>query len=217
MKILPITKEAIKEAVKILKNGGVIAHPADTCYGLAGDFMDDKILRRIQRIKGRDALKPMSIMFHVIQKESLEDYIKIDHFSQKIIDKLLPGPITLIMPKGPKIPKWYFPETNLIGIRIPYEDYTQDILMKFGGPLITTSANLSGEVICNDSECVIDQFAKNKEKPDLILEGAVKNCLPSTVLVVQNKSVKILREGPMTKNQLEKILGINVNNNDNNN
>jgi len=217
MKILPWNKQAANVVNETLKQGGVIAHPADTCFGLAADLLNSKALKCLQEIKGRDANKPMSIMFHVTQKEELDKYVTLDEFGKFVANELLPGPVTLLYPKGPSVPDWFFPDTDLIGIRIPYEDMTQDILMNFKGPLITTSANLSNKDPISTSNEAIQVFEESICPPDIIIEGEIKNsCLPSTVLLVQNESVKIMRKGPMNKAQLERILGVDVNNNDNN-
>ncbi len=71
MKCTPYNKESLKEAVDILKKGGVIAHPADTCYGLAADFMNENAIKQVQDIKGRENKKAMSIMFPVFMKQDI--------------------------------------------------------------------------------------------------------------------------------------------------
>ena len=151
MKCIPYTKANLIKAVEILKNGGVIAHPADTCYGLAADLMNPDAVKKIQAIKARDKGKPMSIMLPVFMKSDINKYAIVDGFSSSVCNKLLPGPVTILLPKGPNIPDYFFPESMYIGLRIPYEMMTQDILIKFKGPLITTSANLSGHPPCSTS------------------------------------------------------------------
>ena len=211
MNITPFNKETLKDAIEILKNGGVIAHPADTCYGLASDLLNQKALKKLQEIKGRDSDKPMSIMLSSIKKEEVCDYAVLDEFSAMVIEKLFPGPVTVLLPKGPKIPKWFFPNSKLIGIRIPYDHIIEDLLIRFNGPLITTSANFSEEPPCCNSKGVVDIF-KNKEfKPDFIFDnGTIQDCLPSTIILVENEKIKIVREGPMSKSEIESILRIKI-------
>jgi len=127
MKCIPFDKENLKKAIKILKDGGVIAHPADTCYGLAADPMNKIAVKNIQDTKGRDKDKPMSIMFPAFMKPELNQYVKMDSFSKEVCHKLFPGPITILLPRGERIPNHYFPDSPYIGIRIPYDMNTEDI------------------------------------------------------------------------------------------
>jgi len=211
MKILSLNPNTLKEVVAVLKQGGVIAHPADTCFGLAGDLMNPEALKKIQAIKGRADSKPMSVMISVPEQMKMKRYVKLDEFSSFITLKLFPGAVTIVLPKGPAIPAHYFPETDMIGLRVPLHDLTQDLLRAFGGPLITTSANRSGEPLCFTHEEVEAAFRKQSHQPDLILEGDVHNRKSaSTVLTVEKDHVRILRPGPITASQLEIILGVPV-------
>ncbi len=110
MKTIPFNAETLREITEVLKNGGVIAHPADTCFGLTADINSIKGYKKIQMIKGRDYKKPMSIMISVAEQLKMEDYVKLDDFSSYIAYKIFPGAITLVLPKGPKMPKHYFPD-----------------------------------------------------------------------------------------------------------
>lgn len=209
---------SIHEAAQLLKSGGILAHPADTCFGLAGDLMNPEALKKIQQIKGREADKPMSIMLaqlgavsyelgeHRSKKNSklpapssqLLGYVELSDYAKKACDKLLPGPITIVLPKGPKIPKWYFPETNWIGIRMVDDENVNQLLNAFGGPLITTSANLSGEPTCYTMEEVEKAFENAEVKPDAILVGEITDPKPpSTVIKVVEDRIEVLREGPV--------------------
>lgn len=196
--------------VNILQKGGVIAHPADTCFGLLGDVCNPEALKKIQAIKGRDALKPMSIMLPASLRGQLGEWATLDDFARDVCEKLLPGPVTLVLPKGSKVPAHYFPETDLIGIRIPNDQATQDILEAFGGPLITTSANLSGQPLTYTHEAVAEAFKEAPVKPDLILEGQVIPGPASTVIQVKHGLLTILRPGPLTRETLVNNLGFKV-------
>lgn len=211
MKCVEFNKDGLEKSIKILKDGGIIAHPADTCYGLAGDFTNKRALEKIQAIKGRDGKKPMSIMFPVYMKPDIGEYAEMDDFAHFVCFELLPGPVTILLPKGKKIPDFYFPDSPYVGVRIPYDMGTEDILTKFRGPLITTSANVSSQPPCATCQEVCKIFDNHKNKPDLVFDGAIRNaCLPSTVMLVENKKIKIIREGPMTKSQIEGVLGVKV-------
>ena len=211
MECTPYNKETLKQAVDILKQGGVIAHPADTCYGLAADFTNEKAIKKIQDIKGRDNKKAMSIMFPAFMKQDICEYTELNDLSKMVCKELFPGPITIVLPKGKKIPDFFFPENKFIGIRIPYDMMTEDILTKFKRPLVTTSANASGYDPCATCKEVVDIFQNREFQPDLVFEGAIRNkCIPSTVILIKDGNIKILREGPMTKEQIEGILGVTI-------
>ncbi len=201
----------IQTAARLLKSGAVIAHPADTCFGLTGDLMNPEVLKKIQRIKERDANKPMSVLLPQQGKENsqlsalssqLSSYVELSPFAQNICNQYLPGPITIVLPKGPKIPTWYFPETQWIGIRMVDDESVNELLNEFGGPLITTSANLSGEATCYTTEEVEKAFKNSDIKPDGILVGEITDPKPpSTVIKIDGDRMEVLREGPITVKQ----------------
>jgi L-threonylcarbamoyladenylate synthase len=201
--------ENVGKAVRILKKGGIVAHPADTCFGLAGDLTIKGALRKLQQIKGRDADKPMSIMLPPFMKPILGEFALLNDFSEMVCEKLLPGPVTIILPKGPRIPDYFFPEISTVGIRIPYSTKDFDLMMKYPHPLITTSANLSDEPVSRNCQELINTFKDSRFQPDLILDGILEgDGRPSTVISPEGDKITILREGPMGKKQIESILGI---------
>jgi len=207
MKCLKNNPENIEKVVQTLREGGIVAHPADTCYGLAGDLMKEEALKKLQLIKGRDAKKPMSIMLAAYMKPELQGFADLNEFAEMACEKLFPGPVTIVLPKGPRIPDYFFPELETVGVRIPYDFKTNDLLMKFKGPIITTSANLSDQPVCCTCEDVIRAFEESEHKPVFLLDGEIQGpCLPSTVISLENDEVRILREGPMQKEQLEGLL-----------
>lgn len=195
----------IQEAIDSLKKEGVIAHPADTCFGLAGKLSSEAVMKKIQAIKGRDAKKPMSIMLPESQLKNLEDYVVLDEFSQRMCEKLLPGPVTLILEKGPKIPSHFFPEINHVGIRVPDDHQVLELLNQLGEAIITTSANFSGEPTCYSPEEVIKAFEERGQKPDALLEGEItEKKAPSTVIKIEKGTWTILREGPISDEEIER-------------
>lgn len=204
MKSTPVTPAALKRAVQFLRQGKVIAHPADTCFGLAADPFNPVAVARVQEIKGRDGEKPMSLMLPILFLPKLAEYAVLSDFSRRVCDKLLLGPVTILLPRGPLIPKHYFPETDLVGLRMPNDGLTQMLLVSFGGPLITTSANRSGEPLTYTDEAVIEAFKNAPADPDMILAGTVKEGPASTVLALSDGHLKIVRPGQMRSEDIEK-------------
>lgn len=211
MKVLPFNPETLKEAVSVLRQGGVVAHPIDTCFGLAGDLMNPETFLKIQAIKGRNLQKPMSIMISVPEQLHIKKYVKLDAFSSFVVYKLFPSPITILLPKGPSIPSHYFPDAPMIGLRVPLHDATQDLLRAFKGPLITTSANLSGGGLCFRHQEMVEAFRKQPAQPDIVFEGEViNNSRASTIIAVEKDHIRLIRSGPITASQLKAILGVPV-------
>ena len=211
MKVVPFNPDTLKEAVSLLKSGGVIAHPADTCFGLTADVMNPKAYKKIQDIKGRDYKKPMSIMISVAQQLQINNFVVLDDFSSFVTFKLFPGAVTVVLPKGPAIPDYYFPELTTVGLRVPMHNMTQDLLTAFRGPLITTSANQSGKCLAFNHKEVVESFKNSKFSPDLVFEGKCTNHTEaSTVIMPKKDFIQIMRKGPITASQLEGILGVHV-------
>jgi L-threonylcarbamoyladenylate synthase len=207
MKSFTPNTENITEAVRILKEGGVVAHPTDTCFGLAGDLMDPKTVATIQRIKGRDGFKPMSIMLPESALDRLSEFAQLNPLASLLAKKLLPGPVTLLLPKGPAVPSWYYPSTGIIGIRVPDHDLTQKLLSAFNGPLITTSANLSGGTLCFSDSEVLHAFRGAPEKPEMLFTGVLTtHDSASTVLEIGEDFIRIVRSGPVRPDALRELL-----------
>lgn len=217
MNLSLISPSSIKTAIKTLKQGGIVAYPADTCFGLAADMTNPEAVKKLITLKGRDGLKPMSVMF--ASSEDLNGYVELNSMNnpeatlgaRKIIQELLPGPYTLVLKKGPKVPSFYFPETDTLGIRIPNHALSLELIAGVGNPLITTSANLSGQPLTFTSDEVVNAFRENDLKPDFIFEGTVQNQGgASTVLQIQDQKIILLREGQIKKEEVERRLGISL-------
>lgn len=192
----------LDEAVKILKSGGVIIYPTETCYALGGDFMSEKASKRIYKIKKR-----RSGMLLPVIAANLSMAKKGAHFSSKALDfakRFWPGPVTLILPvsksmrdklnvPGHKHLEQYYD----IALRVSSNKIAQVLSKRLGRPLISTSANISGKNECYRVEDVLEQLKAASEKPDLILDaGSLPEVKPSTIIKVTDK-IEILRQGPV--------------------
>jgi len=209
MKILKINpenpeKEVIDGAVEELKNGKVIVYPTDTVYGLGVNAMDEKGIKKIFEIKGRDFNKPISIIVKDI--EMAKKVAEFDEKSEEILNKLLPGPLTLILLKKNILPNILTANTDKIGIRIPDYKFVKILMENLDFPITTTSANISGSPASTDIQEILNQFENQKIKPDLVLDaGILSESKPSTVLDLTGPKPKILRVGPVNKNELKEI------------
>jgi L-threonylcarbamoyladenylate synthase len=195
MKILK-TSNALDEAVKVLKEGGVIIYPTDTLYGLGVDATSKRAIKRVYKIKGRKFHKPLSIC--VANLKQAKKIVKLDEYSFEIAKKFLPGPLTLVVPQKKEMK--YISKNKKIAIRIPDNYFALKLLKKFGKPITATSANLAGK---KDPIKFSDIDEKVKVRCDLIIDGGTCRFKKSST-VVDTKMKRVIREGVITKKQLQR-------------
>lgn len=187
-------KQALDEACKELAKGGIIIYPTDTLYGIGCDALNEESVKKISRIKRRKKNSPFSIIVKSI--EEIEKYAFLNETSRKIVEKLFPGPFTVILPKKKTIPGVVTGNSDTVGIRIPDNIFVKKLADIYGNPIVTTSVNLSQSEAVNDPKGMMKIFRKEKEKPDLLLDfGAIKNNNPSTIVDLTRKNPQIIRTG----------------------
>jgi len=192
---------AIQTAKKIIEQGGAIAFPTDTVYGLAVDVFNDIAIRKIFAIKERSMLKALPVLIaNMVQLENLVS--RLDKNAKILAEAFWPGPLTMILPKAPGLPKLLSPYST-IGIRMPDYQFTLDLL-ETTGPLATTSANISGESNPITAQNVLEQLGG---RIDLLLDGGeTPGAKPSTVVDITRAQIQILREGPIIKSDIEALI-----------
>lgn len=174
----------IEKAVKVLRNGGILLYPTDTLIGLGCDALNSEAVKKIFELKGRDFKKPMSIACSDV--EMVKEYADLSSKEEQILLDLLPGPYTFILTKNDKIPDTLTAGSKSVGVRIPNYPILLEVIQKLGRPIITTSANQSGQTdIKTLEECVYPV--------EFILSTSFEYAGPSTVFDIKNKT--ILREG----------------------
>lgn len=191
-----MNKEDIQQAVAILKQGGVIAIPTETVYGLACDPYNPKAVKKIFAIKGRKEDKPLQLIASSLaQVELLAD---INPEERKVIKAHWPGPLTLLLNLKPdiKLAPHVSPK-KIIGIRVTSSPIAQAIAKSFGGAIAATSANRSGSSPAVSGLGVKRAFKKFEYQPDYILDiGVIPKNQPTTVASINDDgSVIIHRQG----------------------
>jgi len=174
----------IEKAAEILRLGGIIAYPTETVYGFGANIFNETAIRRLFEIKQRSLSKPISVA--VANFNMLENIACVFEKDKEILKKLLPGPVTIILPKKEVISDLLTARRGLIGIRFPENKTAREIIEKAGFPITATSANFSGEEEITEVRYV-------KQDVDYIVDGECKYKRPSTVVDLINR--KILREG----------------------
>lgn len=196
-------KRIINQAVKVLEQGGIIIYPTDTAYGLGGNALDENVIKKVYEIKKRGRNKPT----HVIVRDwkMIEKITYTNAELKKLYVKLLPGPLTIILTKKKLIPNMLTAGLNTLGVRIPNCKVTEMISESLDFPYTTPSANRSGGLTPYSIDDVKNELDLNKI--DLVIDaGILPRSEPSTIIDLTLKPYKILREGPISKNQIDKIL-----------
>lgn len=197
MEIFSISLEAdfntiLKKALTVLRAGGVVVHPTDTCYGFAVDIFQKKALKRLYALKKMPLSKPVSIM--VDSLEQAQFYGNFSKKALKLAQRGWPGPLTLVVPRKDTLPRHFNENSKTIGFRMPDSVLCIELVRRFKSPLTTTSANLSGLPPVYRIDDLARQFENEKLKPDFILDaGVLKKNPPSRILEVRDNDVFSLR------------------------
>ena len=161
--------KAIKKVIDVLKQGGLVIYPTDTVYGLGCDINNSKALERIARIKGVK-LEKAKLSFICYDLSNLSDYVKqIDSSTFKILKRALPGPYTFILPGSKSLPS-VFKKKKEVGIRIPNNNITLEIVKALGNPLVSTSIRDEDEILdyTTDPELILEKW---DNLVDLVIDG----------------------------------------------
>lgn len=192
MEINPDNPQArlIAKVVDILEKGGVIAYPTDTTYGIGCSIMNKRGIERIYSIKQREKKKPFS--FICSDLSDIARYAKVSNFQYKAMKRLLPGAYTFVLNATNTVPDLLVTKQKTVGIRIPDNRICLAIVQALGHPIITTSANLSGEEPVGDPSIVDRQMGKQL---DLVVDGGILSAAVSSVVSLIDDIPLVLRKG----------------------
>jgi len=208
MSIWPISAKApdgdvIQDAVALLRNGGVIAFPTSTLYGLGADARNPDAIRRIFTIKSRSPKEAILILIR--DKKWLQPLVKeIPLIAEVLMEAFWPGGITMVFQASQNILPDLMGDTGKIGIRIPKHPVAAALVSQLDGPLTGTSANLSGRPGCAD---VANLDVELASQLDGVLDaGPLQGGPGSTVIDVTQDPPQVLREGTISKKQIASLL-----------
>lgn len=191
-------------AASALAHGNAIIYPTDTLYGLGVDALNEKAVERFFALKKRPANKPIPLFVRDI--EMARELAFIDKRQERILEKLWPGAFTCVLYKKHKVSLRLTAQTQKIGLRIPDNEFCRLLLDKFGGPITSSSANISGQDATNNLDDILKQFAQFSLTPDFVVDaGHIGDLNPSTVLDITAREPKVLRISQTTPMQLKKI------------
>lgn len=180
----------IKQVVECLRQGGVIIYPTDTTYGLGCDIFNRKGIKKIIQIKQRDNRKPFSFICSDLAE--VASYAQVSNFAFKIMKRQLPGPYTFVLDAAKVVPDAVSTKQKTVGVRIPDNAICQEIVKELGHPLVTTSANISGEETLQDPQLIDEHMGR---LVDMVIDGGISLGEASSVINLVDDQIEILRQG----------------------
>jgi L-threonylcarbamoyladenylate synthase len=201
-------------ALDYLNAGELVAIPTETVYGLGGDALNESALLKIFQAKERPLMDPLILHIAFFEQiKELTDWTSLSSTAQKTVEKLAkefwPGPLTLVLPKSKKISDLATSGLETVGIRIPNHPLTLSLLKKIQKPIAAPSANRFGRISPTTAEAVLSEL--NQRIPLILDGGPCAVGVESTVLLVSNDGeLTLLRPGGLSKERIEKCLGIFV-------
>ena len=189
-KILTTSNEDIKTAGEILSNGGLVAFPTETVYGLGANALDEEAVKNIYKAKGRPSDNPLIV--HIAKKEDIVPLVKeVTPNAKKLMDAFFPGPLTIILPKSDKIGKVVSGGLDTVAIRMPINEVAHKVIEAAGCPIAAPSANTSGLPSPTRAKYVIDDMTGKIEA--IIDGGDCEYGVESTVITLATDMPTILR------------------------
>ncbi|BAJ51101.1 translation factor [Candidatus Caldarchaeum subterraneum] len=193
----------MNSAAEAVKRGGVIVYPTDTVYGIGCDPFKIEAVERVIHAKRREK-KPAPVL--VSDFDQLHEVAVPTEEELEAAIRLWPGAVTIVMAKKPELPELVTAGEKTVGVRMPAHVVPLLIMQKAHRPLVGTSANISDE----PSATTIDQIPSSVlEKVDVVVDaGRTHHLLPSTVVKIQDGQVVVLREGVLSREEIEKRIGL---------
>lgn len=197
-------ENVLQEAGRIIRDGGLVAFPTETVYGLGGDALNKDSSKKIYEAKGRPSDNPLIV--HICNMNDLSPIVEeIPEDVYRLAEAFWPGPLTIIMKKSKLVPKETTGGLETVAVRMPSHPAALKFIEYAGGYVAAPSANVSGRPSPTKAKYVIEDMTG---RIDMILDGdGIDIGLESTIVDMTGKKPEILRPGYITKDMLEKVLG----------
>ena len=200
-------ERGIEEAAEFLRNGGVVAYPTDTLYGLGGNPFSLKALSRILDVKGRSADKGLPLLLAETDDVSLVARPDSPLF-YALTNAFWPGPLTLVLPPVSGLPGPVLGPTGAVGVRVPDHPVPRALARALGKPIVGTSANASGGPDPINPQDVERSLGR---RIDYIVDGGpAYRGLPSTVVDLTSKRPRMIRTGALSPEHIRRVCGIEL-------
>ena len=205
--VLPVNKQSIALAARLLQQGELVALPTETVYGIAADARNGAAVRKIFAAKGRPQDNPLIV--HICGMQMLRGIVaEVPPRARKLAAAFWPGPLTMVMPRGEEVSNVTCAGLDTVGVRMPSHPVVQAVIRASGVAFAAPSANLSGKPSPTNAQ---DTLADMDGRLPLILDGGESAVgVESTVVSVTGEHPVLLRPGYITKEQMEAVLGEEV-------
>lgn len=203
--VVRATTETILAAADLLAEGGLVAFPTETVYGLGGDATSERAVARIFEAKGRPRFNPLIV--HLAPSRAPEEIAIMDKRARRLAAAFWPGALTLVLPRAPGCPVALLASAGLdtVALRVPAHPIAQALLEAVRLPIAAPSANPSGQLSPTEARHVAEGLGA---KVDMILDGGkCPGGLESTVIDLTVAEARILRPGLVTQQEIESALG----------
>ena len=199
-----IDRKAIAKGGEILKNGGLVAFPTETVYGLGGNALDPKASMKIYAAKGRPSDNPLIV--HIADIRDLDKIVtEVPEKARILAEKYWPGPLTMILPKADIVPRETTGGLDSVAVRFPSDPIAQELILAAGGYVAAPSANTSGRPSPTTAGHVAEDLG---EAIDMIIDGGQVNIgLESTIVDFTEDIPVVLRPGYISLEMLRETLG----------
>ncbi|MGH6611046.1 MAG: L-threonylcarbamoyladenylate synthase [Burkholderiaceae bacterium] len=208
MRLRSVDAAAISRAVQVLRDGGLVAIPTETVYGLAADAESESAVRALFAAKGRPVDHP--VIVHVDGANALSDWGReVPESAHRLAHAFWPGPLTLLLKRSARARDFVTGGQDTVGLRAPSHPWMRAVLQEFGGALAVPSANSFGRISPTSAQHVIDDLGeKPRGKVDLILDaGPSPVGIESTIVDLSGEAPALRRPGSITREQLQAALG----------
>jgi L-threonylcarbamoyladenylate synthase len=196
--------EAVADAARCLREGGLVAFPTETVYGLGADAANAEAIARLYLAKGRPSFNPL--IAHVGDLESAEKIARFDAPARALAEAFWPGPLTLVLPKAPRCTVADLATAGLdtVALRVPSHPLARELLRAFGGAVVAPSANISGHVSPTTAAHVHSDL---NGRIDIILDGGGVEVGVESTIVGCFETPMLLRPGGLPREAIERVLG----------
>ena len=180
----------IQKVAEALRDGGTIAYPTDTYYGIGCDIMNKRAIERVYRLKQRNQKKPFSFLCSGLK--NISQYAKVSNYAYKTMKRLLPGPYTFVLEGSRLVPKIMLTRRRTAGIRVPDHPICLALVKRLGHPIISTTATLADGQVLSDPSVIYEALGS---QIDIVIDGGSVPGGPSGVVSLIGDTPEVIRVG----------------------